>query len=377
MNAAHSLTPEGHEAGITDGERGAMPSGPDLLAAGRHPLTSIVQDRLQDRCAVPEGSALVIGVSGGSDSVALLLACAAMRDRSGDGLAVISPTVVHVHHHLRDSADDDARFVQALCESLQIPCRIAHVNPAALRGNVAANARRLRYDQLAIAAIDAGARFIAVAHQADDQLETMLMALCRDGGVSRLGGLRWRRRLRSTGAAADLWLVRPLLEATHADCADLCRAAGIAWREDPTNQDVSTARGRLRRDVLPVLRSMWPGCAARSTMLAAQLGAAHEALERELDRVFGPPTQRSWPRQSLGNLPRDFIAAGLRRALSCDDLASSQRSPNVARTLGLAARSIASTNPQPRKFAIGSQCVLFVTERDVHIDYMSRSEQRH
>ena len=380
MNAADSLTPvdPGYPLAV-DTDRDQRPILPDLLALGRHPLTAVVQGQLRDRCGVDPGASILVGVSGGADSVALLLAVAALRDRLVDDCPVIQPTAMHVHHHLRESADHDACFVAALCDSLNIPCRIAHVNPGALRGNVAANARRLRYQQLASAAGTMGAAFVAVAHHADDQLETMLMALCRGGGISRLRGLRWRRALGPSSSADScnkLWLVRPLLESTHAECEGLCRAAGVRWREDPTNRSASTARGRLRQDVIPVLRSIWPRCAEHSTIAAGQITWAHDVIERELDSVFGPARRRSWPRADLRPLPADLIVAGLRRALSTmDDLPAAQRTPRITRSLASAARMIASADSRRKQFTLGGSCCLLVTAHEVSITVIADTDR--
>ena len=180
---------------------------------------------------------------------------------------------------------------------------------ASAHGGLQADARRLRYDALARAAAGAGARHIAVAHHADDQLETMLMALGRGAGLEGLAGMRWAHPI-----GEGLSLVRPLLAVPRRLCEDLCRAAGLPWRDDPGNRDPGGLRARLRRDVVPVLETLWPGAAVRSAGLADLLDAAAALLERELERLFGPPAKRVWSREAIASLPGPFIAAGLRRA---------------------------------------------------------------
>jgi len=216
--------------------------------------------------------AIVLAVSGGADSVALLLACLALQRRKKRASAPLAIAVAHVHHHLRDSADADAAWVTDLCRRLGVPSVVEHVRPASLKGNLAANARRLRYQALAEVAARVGAKFVAVAHHADDQLETMLMALCRGAGPRGLAGMRSARTF------DGITIVRPLLHVRKRDCEDLCRKAGIAWREDPSNRDITRRRARLRRDVVPVLDELWPGAARRAARCA---GILHARLTHE------------------------------------------------------------------------------------------------
>ena len=121
--------------------------------------------------------------------------------------------------------------------------------------------------------------------------------------------MRWTRP-----AEDGLTLVRPLLAVRKADCEDFCRAADVTWREDPTNTDPSTARGRLRRDVVGVLESLWPDAATRATGTADIVAAARELLNTQLQCAFGEPSVRQWDRDVLRELSPVVIAAGLRRA---------------------------------------------------------------
>lgn len=301
--------------------RDSVVSGPNpeklALTARRHPLVAQVQRQL-DRCGVPGGSAapletpVVIGVSGGADSVALLLSILAISGRrrgAGARGGRMVPIAVHVHHHLRPSAKGDAAWVARLCVRFGIECRVEHVHPSKLNGNISANARRLRYAALLRIAHEIGAGAVAVAHHGEDQLETILIALCRGAGLDGLAGMAWSRPLDDR-----VMLVRPLLGVRKSDCQSFCEAAGVKWREDPTNSDASKARSRLRRDVLPVLEELWPDAARRVMATADLLEAARAALQRQVEESFGPPAQRQWPRALLKPLPGPIIAAGLRRA---------------------------------------------------------------
>lgn len=285
------------------------------LAARRHAFVAQFEKGLR-RCdslfEMAGEHRLVIGVSGGADSIALLLAAVIVAARSSMSCSRawhLVPIVVHVHHHLRASADDDAAFARDLCARYGIEFRLKEVHPGELKGNLAANARKLRYKALQQVADELGAHHIAVAHHADDQLETMLIALCRGAGLDGLSGLRWSRRIEQ-----GVKLIRPLLAVRKVDCEEFCRVAGIQWREDPSNRDVTKARARLRRDVMPVLHELWPNAARRVRAGAELIHATRRVLRSQLVQIFGPPSRREWDRRAMCLLPAPFIAAGLRRA---------------------------------------------------------------
>lgn len=344
------------------------------LPVRRHPFVTAVEHDLRHRCGVEPTGPLVIGVSGGADSVALLLAAVAIRERPGppDGGPLV-PVAVHVHHHLRDaSADADAAFVRDLCTRHRVECHVEHVRPSSERGNVAASARRLRYRALGQVARAAGARRVAVAHHGDDQLETILMALCRGAGPDGLAGMPWTRGL--PGGPAGVALVRPLLERRRAECEAFCRAAGQIWRRDPGNADPDTARGRLRLDVIPVLEALWPDAARRASGTAEAVDAARVALAAQIEAAFGPAAARSWPRPALAALPAVVVAAGLRRAAV--DAAPALIDDFGRRLLRPAADAIRSTDRRPKRFDWPGRLVLRVQARAVVLDQESKEDAR-
>jgi tRNA(Ile)-lysidine synthase len=337
------------------------PAGPLPLAARRHRLVAEVQRQLRLRCGLAEGGPIVVGVSGGADSVALLLACLALSNRGRTRREPLSPIAAHVHHHLRgESADADAAFVAELCRRFDVPLHLAHVEPGRLPGNVAENARLLRYESLQGIAESLGVAHVAVAHHADDQFETMLIALCRGTGVEGLAAMPWTRPL-----GEGLQLVRPLLAARRSDCEDFCRAAGVAWRDDPSNADAKNLRARLRRDVLPILEELWPDAPARAAGAAEALEAAQTALQERIEQAFGETTQRCWPRPALAALPLPILAAGLRRAAL--DEAPDLSDAFGQRILLPAAEAIASREKRPKQFDWPGGLVLAVTKREVEL----------
>lgn len=205
------------------------------------------------------GERVVVGVSGGVDSVVLL---ALLRDD-------FRPHVVHVHHGLRPEADDDAAFVEGLARGWGVPVEVHRVRIPSQR-NVQAAARRARYAALAEAARAAAVRSVAVAHHRDDVAETLLLQLLRGAGPAGWAALPLTRRL-----DAGVCLVRPLRFAHRAEIEAFARAEGLPWREDATNASTRYRRGIVRHAVLPLLEAHFgPGAAARLAR-AAELAEAY------------------------------------------------------------------------------------------------------
>ncbi|MCA9287188.1 MAG: tRNA lysidine(34) synthetase TilS, partial [Phycisphaerales bacterium] len=248
-------------------------------------------------------------------------------------LAVACPEQIvaaHVRHDLRPEAHaaEDERAVEELARRLRIGFVRADVAVRALVGNEEANARRARYAALARLAREAGCGFVATGHQADDVLETMLMRLLRGAGPRGLGGIAPRRRLAGGPASASapdasIVLVRPMLDATRADAESICRAAGVAWREDATNADATRWRARLRRDVLPVLRDLRGDAARRAVASARLLREAHAMLDAEARALLDagartpalatqPGKSYEWPRASIEAVPGVVLGEALR-----------------------------------------------------------------
>jgi len=189
---------------------------------------------------VPRGNSLLVGLSGGVDSVVLLHL-----------LAQISPCfswrlrAMHVHHGISQHADAWATFCSELCAQHSIPLQIEHVDITPLREmGIEAAARQLRHAALARQEVD----FIALAHHRDDQAETLLLQLLRGAGVRGASAMP-RLKLRDNAAS----LLRPLLDTDRSELEAYAREHGLRWVEDDSNADVNYPRNFLRHRVLPVL----------------------------------------------------------------------------------------------------------------------------
>jgi tRNA(Ile)-lysidine synthase len=185
------------------------------------------------------GDHVLVAVSGGPDSVALLHVLTLLRADHR-----LTLTVCHVHHGLRAEATADAAFVGALAERLGCPASVERVTvPVGTGQSPEEAARTVRHRALRRAARAAGARRIALGHTADDQAETVLMRLLQGAGPRGLAGIPVQRGR----------LVRPLLEVDRATVLAHLRAHGLEWVDDATNRDPRYLRNRIRHEILPLL----------------------------------------------------------------------------------------------------------------------------
>ncbi len=245
---------------------------------------------------------IVVGVSGGADSLALLLALDELRKARRLRLSI---TVAHLNHALRGAESAaDAETVRGVAAALGCEAAIEMVDVAALatrtKDNLEQAARRARYEFLHATAGARGAAHVLTAHTLDDQAETFLLRMVRGSGAEGLGAMRAVRPLQdaSTGqhgvqdgreataeasdeTSARTLLVRPLLGwARRGDTEEYCRVRGQPFLHDEMNDDLRFARVRVRRELLPLLRAFNPRIEETLTRTAALLRDDATALER-------------------------------------------------------------------------------------------------
>ena len=228
--------------------------------------------RLKEGCAVAPGAHVLVAVSGGADSTALL--CFFAGARASYPLTV---SCAHVEHGIRgEAAREDLAFVRALCAEKQIPFLAESVDaPGYARAHgcgLEDAARTLRYAALRRMARQAGAEVIALAHHAGDQAETVLLHAARGCDVRGLQAMRMR--------SGDL--IRPLLGCTPQALREALRTQGQRWREDESNDDLRYARNRVRRRVLPELEQACPGAGAALGRLARAAQRDEDYFESQL-----------------------------------------------------------------------------------------------
>jgi tRNA(Ile)-lysidine synthase len=228
---------------------------------------------------------VLVGVSGGGDSVALLVALRRLVPAD----VARRLLVVHAEHDLRADAGDDRVFVERLAArmGLRVVTRRLEVRPVGGEG-VEAAARRLRYAFFAEAAAEEGGRHVLVAHSADDQAETILHRLLRGTAVAGLAGMPWARQL-----APGVSLLRPMLGIRRQAARDFLVAVGEDWREDPSNTDRRHARNLLRHDVLATCEgTRYPSCTEAIVRLGRQAAAISGALRSAAERLLEEHSRR-------------------------------------------------------------------------------------
>ena len=228
-----------------------------------------MKDRLrrfvEENRLISPGDRVICAVSGGADSMCMLWALYQLREELHFEL-----NCAHYNHGLRDSADRDEAFVQAFCEKFSIPflCEKGDVNADKLPGeSPELAARRLRYDFLR--RVSEGGK-IATAHTADDNLETVLLRLCRGTSLRGLGGIPVRRDN----------IIRPLLFAEREDILRFLAEEGVDYCEDETNAEDFCPRNRVRHSVVPLLRQENPAVARSVLSLSRTLREEDGFLSR-------------------------------------------------------------------------------------------------
>lgn len=225
---------------------------------------------------LPEGSRVLVGLSGGADSLAL--AAATAFEASKRGLRAIAVTV---DHGLQDGSADAARAAAAQAEALGLEARVVRVDVGGEGGPEAA-ARAARYAALADAADELGAHAVLVGHTLDDQAETVLLGLARGSGGASLQGMAPDAEL-----APGVRLLRPLLAVRRATTRAACAAENLLPWEDPHNTDPRFTRVRVRERVMPVLESeLGPGVAEALARTATQLREDADAFTEMIEETI-------------------------------------------------------------------------------------------
>ncbi|MEZ0395973.1 MAG: tRNA lysidine(34) synthetase TilS [Anaerolineales bacterium] len=268
---------------------------------------------LREACQLKTSQPVVVGVSGGADSLCLL----GVLHEAGYPLVV-----AHFNHRLRPAAEQEQAAVETLARSLGLDFVGGDGEVAAFAESeglsIEQAARTLRYRFLFAVARRRNAQAVAVGHTADDQVETVLMHFLRGSGLSGLRGMTWRTYLPSFDP--DIPLVRPLLGLWRADTEAYCRAHGLQPLTDPSNADPAYFRNRVRHEVLPLLETYNPRLRQALWRMATAL-QGDEALLAELveaawQRALRACEERfvAFDRAALDEMPRPLRRNLFRRA---------------------------------------------------------------
>ena len=272
-----------------------------------------------DRTYIRPGDRICAAVSGGADSVALLLLLHAANAQPRNALGV-GLSAVHVHHGLRgEEADADLAFVEALCARLEVPLhicyasvsgRLALARQAGQSETVEEAARNLRYELFRQLIAEGHADSVLTAHTLDDQAETVLMKLLRGAWTEGLSGIHPCLLVESSPSSGSKLppqspqitpqgpqpadhgpertgrILRPLLAIRRADLIDFLESRSQGWRTDSTNADQAFTRNRIRHSVLPLLREFNPAIDQALANLAELAREDEARWQSELSRIL-------------------------------------------------------------------------------------------
>jgi len=347
---------------------------PDLKLDRRHPVARRIIARWRQLISAlggtDAGEPTLVACSGGADSTALALAIAS---------AGVPITLFFAEHRARNRSfvlKDRAR-VRALAgilgaEFVSVDCDPQSVDPTEN------HMRRSRYEAAAREARSRGIRFVATGHHADDQLETMLLALIRGAGPAGMAGMREHRHLDKQSPAVHL--LRPMLAISRAEAESLCEDAGLhrpgagepTWASDHTNDDPSYLRNRIRREVVPLLEAIRPGLAARAARNAEWFRQLDEILTERAEAadraaaVPGSSADRIWKRSDLKTQPAIVIGQLLRRAAQAET-SEDQQDRFGADKLARIAAAVSDDSTEPRLFEIGGGFEVRVDAHEVEL----------
>jgi len=269
-------------------------------------LQQQVQSSIEAHGLLSEGSHVLVGVSGGADSITLLQLLVSLAEALD-----LSVSAAHLNHGIRPEAAEDATFVETLCEDLGVPCYTEEVDVPAQAESTGASlemaARDARYAFFSRTATQCGANAVATAHTRDDQAETVLMKLCRGAGTAGLRGIAWETVIHGVR------VIRPLLDVSREEVVGFLNERGLAWREDATNADTQFKRNFVRHEVLPLLERGLNPRVKEALARTAELLGEEEALLTALTRQALEKVQAETGALQLG--PLAAMEPALRRRI--------------------------------------------------------------
>ena len=288
---------------------GPMYSATHVVATSAMTLQQRVTLLIRRQQLIPPGSRLLLAVSGGTDSLVLLHLFSRLSPEFG-----LSPHVASLDHGLR-GADGaaDAAFVREQAEQLGLQVTLGTAKR--LRGE--ADARHARYDFLAATARAWGAQYVAVAHHADDQAETVLLNVLRGSGLRGLAAMRLSAPL---PGHPQLTLLRPLLHIRRSELQDWCHTQGLAPRQDASNRDLRLRRNRLRHETLPALRELNPRVDQALLRLAGTAAQDIDFIQEQLAAATENSLRCSPQRIRLARSTFDGLHSVLQRHFVLDAL---------------------------------------------------------
>lgn len=285
----------------------------------------------------------LVACSGGADSVALAFVIAQIPG---------SCVIAHIQHDIRnpEHTHADRELVESLAHRCGVPFTHAPARVAGLPGNLEANARNARYQALQQLASEHNCPFIATAHHADDQLETLMINLMRGSGLRAMGGMA---PATSLGRSV---LIRPMLEINREQIRSLLSRASLRWNEDDTNRDTSYTRNKIRHQLLPVMRQIDPDIAQHAAQWAADFSQAQRLIDTQVTQIVDQASRTdqawTWDRSVLSD-QSSFLLGFLPGRFCIDNLNRIGLDQITRRAIEAWSRAVKSDSTDPTTHRIG------------------------
>lgn len=228
---------------------------------------------------IENGNTIVIGVSGGPDSMALLNVLINLNRQNGLEYKLV---VSHINHGIREEADEETAFVQTFCKEKNIPCYVKKekVIELAKKQKIGTEeaGRKLRYEFFEEVAKKQNASKIATAHTANDNAETVLMNIIRGSGTSGLKGIEAKR---------DNKYIRPLIECTRKEIEEYCKEHNLNPRQDKTNQENIYTRNKIRNILIPLLEEEFnPNIVTSLNRMSQIAKEENDYLQKQIENAY-------------------------------------------------------------------------------------------
>ena len=244
-----------------------------------------VLDFIKKNKLLKKGDSVVLGVSGGADSICMLKMLSELQDK-----LELSLYVLHINHMIRgEEANKDAEFVEQICIKFKVPRRVVNMDVPSIAEaqglSLEEAGRYVRYDEFSKYAYEVGASKIAVAHNSNDNAETVLMNLARGTGIKGLGGIAPKRHL-NEDEKNGVEVIRPILCLSRKEIEDYLKRNKIEYRNDSTNDSTDYTRNKIRLEVMPLLENINDNAMQNITNASEELANTSEYVQKDVDEAY-------------------------------------------------------------------------------------------
>ena len=244
-----------------------------------------VLDFIRKKKLLKKGDSVVLGVSGGADSICMLKMLSDAQKRRDIALYVL-----HINHNIRgDEAKEDAEFVKRACTKFKVPHRVVSVDVPRIAEEEGLSleeaGRIVRYEEFSKYAYEVGANKIAVAHNSNDNAETVLMNLARGTGIKGLSGIAPKRKMEDAKGNI-IEVIRPILCLTRKEIEEYLKENEIEYRNDSTNDSTDYTRNKIRLEVMPLLENINDNAMQNITNASKELASTSEYIEKDVNEAY-------------------------------------------------------------------------------------------